>query len=868
MSVVGFDFGNQNCYVGVARQGGIEIITNDYSLRATPFYYGAMSSSYCKSDLQVDLDISIFSSISAYLNCLIIYLIHLVYEIEKGRPFLVTYTHYLQSCVAYGGNMRSMGTAAKQKLLTNLQNTVFGFKNLIGRKCIDPVVTREVNKLPYRVVYVKPGFMFVFKVNHAGNTYQLFPEEVLAALLHKLRLISEDFLQAKVSDCVISVPCFWTDVQRRALLDASKIAELNCLKLMNETTAVALAYGIYKQEILPADNENPQCVVFIDMGYSSTQVCACAFNKGKLKMLGTVWDSELGGRDFDQLLWMHFATEFQKKFNMDISTVKKASLRLMDECEKLKKQMAADPNKIPISVECIMNDMDFSSSMKREEFDLLADGLWKRLETLLIEIQKQSNLSPDQVHSVELVGGSSRLPMVRTLVKKCFGKDPSTSLNQDEAVARGCTLQCAILSPTFRVREFGVTDIQPHAINLHWSSANGEEEGAEVFCVGHPFPFSKVLSFFRNEPFYLKASYADLKRLPIPDAHIGTFFIQNVRPLPDGTAPKIKVKIRISPSGLFSVCSANMVEKIPTAEEQQSSAMDDEDQQPEKNENLSTSEAGIPDAKTGDDNQVEDGDQAALEKNKKTPKAKSKITELVVISETKGMTAEEIQECRKHEINFEQLDRGEREREDAKNSLEEYVYDMRDKLGGILQPYIIGHDASRLRKLLEETEMWLYEDGEEQPKRIYQQKLTEMKDLSDPVVERYNEAGLRPQAFEELGRNLQMARKMYDAYVAKEEQFSHWEEKDANDLVKAIEVSQKWYDDNINAQSRRALTDPPVVFVSQILSEKERFDNLVSPILNKPKPPAPELQKPSKTTNKNDPNVPNQNTPSEEMDVE
>ncbi|XP_003366447.1 97 kDa heat shock protein, partial [Trichinella spiralis] len=125
-------------------------------------------------------------------------------------------------------------------------------------------------------------------------------------------------------------------------------------------------------------------------------------------------------------------------------------------------------------------------------------------------------------------------------------------------------------------------------------------------------------------------------------------------------------------------------------------------------------------------------------------------------------------------INFEQLDRGEREREDAKNSLEEYVYDMRDKLGGILQPYIIGHDASRLRKLLEETEMWLYEDGEEQPKRIYQQKLTEMKDLSDPVVERYNEAGLRPQAFEELGRNLQMAKKMYDAYVAKVDTHTPW----------------------------------------------------------------------------------------------
>ncbi|KRZ16878.1 Heat shock 70 kDa protein 4L, partial [Trichinella zimbabwensis] len=808
MSVVGFDFGNQNCYVGVARQGGIEIITNDYSLRATP------------------------------------------------------------SCVAYGGNMRSMGTAAKQKLLTNLQNTVFGFKNLIGRKCIDPVVTREVNKLPYRV-------------NHAGNIYQLFPEEVLAALLHKLRLISEDFLQAKVSDCVISVPCFWTDVQRRAVLDASKIAELNCLKLMNETTAVALAYGIYKQETFPADNENPLCVVFIDMGYSSTQVCACAFNKGKLKMLGTVWDCELGGRDFDQLLWMHFASEFQKKFNLDISTVKKASLRLMDECEKLKKQMAADPNRIPISVECIMNDMDFSSSMKREDFDLLAEGLWKRLETLLIEIQKQSNLSPDQIHSVELVGGSSRLPMVRTLVKKCFAKDPSTSLNQDEAVAR----------------EFGMTDIQPHAVNLHWSTANGEEEGAEVFSVGHPFPFSKVLSFFRNEPFYLKASYADLKRLPIPDPLIGTFFIKNVRALSDGTPPKIKVKIRISPSGLFSVCSANMVEKIPAGEQQQQSpAMNEDDQQPEeKEENPPTSEATMPEAKTDVDNQVEDGDQAALEKNKKTAKVKSKITELVVISETKGMTAEEIQECRKHEIKFEELDRGEREREDAKNSLEEYVYDMRDKLSGILQPYIIGQDASRLRKLLEDTEMWLYEDGEEQPKGVYQQKLTEMKDLSDPVVERYNEAGQRPQAFEELGRSLQMARKMYEAYLAKvglcsinvyflfassyykiqqEEQFSHWEEKDAENFIKAIDASQKWFDENINAQSRRALTDPPVVFVSQIISEKERFDNLISPIVNKPKPkkdnpppPPPESQK-STTTNKNDPNLPNQNTPPEEMDVE
>ncbi|VDO94934.1 unnamed protein product [Soboliphyme baturini] len=366
------------------------------------------------------------------------------------------------SCVAFGHNCRSMGTVARQKMLTNIRNTIFGFKNLIGRCFNDPVVQREMEWLPYTIIEL-PGNVIGIQVEHAGETRVFTPIQVMAALFTKLKDITEMYLKAKVHDCVISVPCFWTDAQRRSMLDAAKVADLNCLKLINETTAVALNYGLYKSD-LPKEDEDPRKVLFFDMGQTSSQAYICAFNKGQLKMLGVAWDMNLGGKDFDSVLCNHFADQFKAQHKIDIRNNRKSVIKLQEACEKLKKQMSADPNDIPISVESLAQDYDFYSKMKRQQFEQLCEPLFGKVQTLLERLIK------------ETVGGSTRLPMVKAIVSRMFGREPNTTLNQDEAVSRGCALECAILSPTFRVREFTTTDVQPYAVTLTWSGDMEDEK--------------------------------------------------------------------------------------------------------------------------------------------------------------------------------------------------------------------------------------------------------------------------------------------------------------------------------------------------------------------------------------------------------
>ncbi|CDW59396.1 heat shock 70 kDa protein 4 [Trichuris trichiura] len=716
MSVVGFDFGNQSCYVGVARQGGIEVVTNDYSVRATP------------------------------------------------------------TCVSYGSNLRSIGTSAWQKVLTNLKNSVFSFKNLIGRKFNDPVVQAEKNWLPYELVQL-PNNRIGIKVQHAGSIRTLLPEQVLAAQLEKLKEITEAYLKAKVTDCVIGVPSFWTDAQRRALLDACSIADIGCLKLLNETTAVALTYGIYKQEF-PAESEPSQNVIFIDVGHSTTQISACAYNKGKLKMLGVVWDMDLGGRDFDMSLCNVFANEFATKYKINVRANPKASLRLMQECEKLKKQMAADPNKMPLAIDCFMDDKDVVSGMKRSDFEELCSKLFTKFSNLLKQILVEASKRVEDIHSVELVGGGSRLPKLKSIVKEILGKEPCTTLNQDEAVARGCTLQCAILSPTFRVREFGLTDVQPYSIKLNWDTDVEGDGESEVFAPGHPFPFSKVLTFYRSQPFALRAAYSSPNCIPYPDYVIGKFMVNGVVPTADGSPSKVKVKVRINPSGIFSVCSATLHEKVIVSE-----PMDTAEQPSAKSEK---------------------------------PVVKAKVTDLPIMEQVYCLDQKELDL-------FIRMDRTEREKADAKNAVEEYVYEIREKINDSLRSFITDMDHAAFLKLLNATEEWLYEEGENQQTETYRERLAQLKvvNYGDPVVERWREACERPKAFEDLARSLQQAQKAYEAYQAKNPMFDHWDQKDADRLLKAIEEKYQWYEKNMNMQSRHKPTDPPSVFVSQIVAARE-----------------------------------------------
>uniref|UniRef100_A0A4W2DFW2 Heat shock 70 kDa protein 4 n=1 Tax=Bos indicus x Bos taurus TaxID=30522 RepID=A0A4W2DFW2_BOBOX len=737
MSVVGIDLGFQSCYVAVARAGGIETIANEYSDRCTP------------------------------------------------------------ACISFGPKNRSIGAAAKSQVISNAKNTVQGFKRFHGRAFSDPFVEAEKSKLAYDIVQLPTGLTGI-KVKYMEEERSFTTEQVTAMLLSKLKETAESVLKKPVVDCVVSVPCFYTDAERRSVMDATQIAGLNCLRLMNETTAVALAYGIYKQD-LPALEEKPRNVVFVDMGHSSYQVSVCAFNRGKLKVLATAFDTTLGGRKFDEVLVNHFCEEFGKKYKLDIKSKIRALLRLSQECEKLKKLMSANASDLPLSIECFMNDVDVSGTMNRGKFLEMCDDLLARVEPPLRSVLEQAKLKKEDIYAVEIVGGATRIPAVKEKISKFFGKEISTTLNADEAVTRGCALQCAILSPAFKVREFSITDVVPYSISLRWNSP--AEEGSsdcEVFSKNHAAPFSKVLTFYRKEPFTLEAYYSSPQDLPYPDPAIAQFSVQKVTPQSDGSSSKVKVKVRVNVHGIFSVSSASLVEVHKFEENEEPMETDQNAKEEEKM-------------------QVDQEEPHVEEQQQQTP-AENRV-------ESEEMEGKMIMQ-----------DKLEKERNDAKNAVEEYVYEMRDKLSGEYEKFVSEDDRNNFTLKLEDTENWLYEDGEDQPKQVYVDKLAELKNLGQPIKMRFQESEERPKLFDELGKQIQQYMKVISSFKNKEDQYDHLDAADMLKVEKSMNEAMEWMNNKLNLQNKQSLTMDPVVKAKEIEAKIKELTSICSPIISKPKP--------------------------------
>nr|CAI5825830.1 unnamed protein product [Callosobruchus analis] len=551
-------------------------------------------------------------------------------------------------------------------------------------------------------------------------------------LLTKLKDIAANALQTPINDCVISVPSYYTNNERKALLDSATIAGLNVLRLMNEPTATALSYGIYKQD-LPNPEEKARNVVFVDCGHCSLQVSAVAFHKGKLRMLSCASDPYLGGRDFDLLIADHFCKLFETKYGIDAKSNPRAFIRLLGEVEKLKKQMSANSTTLPLNIECFMNDKDVSGEMKRADMENLAKGLLQRVETTLKQCLTQSGLGMNDIHSVEIVGGSSRIPAIKVLIERVFNRTPSTTLNQDEAVARGCALQCAILSPAVRVRDFSVTDVQVYPITVAWdASPSGESAGEiEVFPVNHAVPFSKMLTFYRQESFVLRARYSG--NIPYPDKEVfclGKWVIKDIRPNAEGKPQKVKVKVRVNLHGIMTISSASLFEAKETPEPEPS-----EEQQATKG-----------------------GENAEKDKKKKQT---VKSIELPIESLTFGFSNVELNQFTEQEFKMIASDKQEKERADARNAFEEYVYELRNKISSEdeLAPYILEKDRTSLVSRLDDMENWLYEEGEECNKQVYVDKLASLKEIGEPVNTRRYEHETRPGQVEEFARSLQLTMK-------------------------------------------------------------------------------------------------------------
>lgn len=482
---------------------------------------------------------------------------------------LLAYTNLepaISSLVGFSARSRHIGEAAKTQETSNLKNTVGNLKRLIGRSFSDPDIQLEQEFSVAQLCDVNG--QAGAEVSYLGKKEKFTAIQLVAMYLTKIRDITSKELRLPVTDVTISVPAWFTDIQRRALLDAGEIAGLKVLRLINDCTATALGYGITKPD-LPAPEEKPRRVMFVDIGYCDYTATVVEFRKGELNVKATACDRYFGGRNFDKALTDHFADEFKEKFKIDIRTNPKAWARTLVAAEKLKKILSAN-TLAPMSIESLMEDVDVRAVVKREELEEMVKPLLDRVTVPLEQALAEAKLKPEDIDFVEMVGGCTRVPAIKEAVNKFFGKNLSFTLNQDEAIARGCAFACAILSPVFRVRDFSVHDIVSYPIEFTWEQSPDipdEDTSLTVFNKGNVMPSTKILTFYRKQPFDLEARYSQPETLPGNiNPWIGRFSVKGVKADANDDFMICKLKARLNLHGILNVESGYYVEDVEVEE--------------------------------------------------------------------------------------------------------------------------------------------------------------------------------------------------------------------------------------------------------------------------------------------------------------
>ncbi|GMH15960.1 hypothetical protein Nepgr_017801 [Nepenthes gracilis] len=805
MSVVGFDLGNESCVVAVARQRGIDVVLNDESKRETP------------------------------------------------------------AIVCFGEKQRFIGTAGAASTMMNPKNSVSQIKRLIGRPFCDPELQRDLQGLPFAVTEGPDGFPLIH-ARYLGEVRTFTPTQVLAMVLSNLKGIAEKNLNAAVVDCCIGIPVYFTDLQRRAVLDAATIAGLHPLRLIHETTATALAYGIYKTDLPENDQLN---IAFVDIGHASLQVCIAGFKKGQVKVLAHSFDRSLGGRDFDEVIFQHFAAKFREEYKIDVFQNARACLRLRAACEKLKKVLSANPE-APLNIECLMDEKDVRGSLKRDEFEKIGTPILERVKKPLEKALAEAGLAAGNIHAVEVVGSGSRVPALIKILTEFFGKEPRRTMNASECVAKGCALQCAILSPTFKVREFQVNESFPFSIALSWkgpaqetqSDVSESQQSTIVFPKGNSIPSVKALTFYRSGTFAVDILYADVSEVQAP-AKISTYTIGPFQSA-KGERAKLKVKVRLNLHGIISVESATLLEEeeieVPVEKDLPKETMKmDTDEAPSNDARVGPAESDVnmQDAKgtAGVENGVPESGEKPVQMETDTkvevPKKKVKKTNVPVSEFVYGaILPGDLQKAVEKEFEMALQDRVMEETKDRKNAVEAYVYEMRNKLNDIYQEFVTLPEKEEFIAKLQEVEDWLYEDGEDETKGVYVAKLEELKKQGNPIEERYKEHSERGALVDQLVYCISSYR---EAALSGDPKFDHIDISEKQKVINECGEAEAWLREKKQQQEALPNYATPVLFSADLRKKAEAVDRLCRPIMTKtkpapPKPATPEQQPPQQAS--------------------
>merc|ERR1712159_355658 len=343
------------------------------------------------------------------------------------------------SYVAFTDTERLIGDSAKNQVAMNPTNSVFDAKRLIGRKFNDPVVQSDMKHWPFKVV-AKDGDKPHGQVQFKGEEKVFSPEEISSMVLTKMKEVGEAFTGKSVKDVVVTVPAYFNDSQRQATKDAGAIAGLNVIRIINEPTAAAIAYGLDRKKQGEAN------VLVFDLGGGTFDVSLLTIDDGIFEVKATAGDTHLGGEDFDNRLVNHFTQEFKRKNRKDLSKNERALRRLRTSCERAKRTLSSSTQAY-IEIDSLFDGIDFQSTITRARFEEMNMDYFRKCLEPVEKVLRDAKISKDRVDEVVLVGGSTRIPKLQSMLKQFFnGKDPNKSINPDEAVAYGATVQAAILS--------------------------------------------------------------------------------------------------------------------------------------------------------------------------------------------------------------------------------------------------------------------------------------------------------------------------------------------------------------------------------------------------------------------------------------